>query len=687
MATASLSRESSVSRSSLMDSTDIFVCQICLESYDDSVREPKFLNCHHSFCRCCLNQVATDQESIECPACRQLTKLGANGIGGLQTNFYLSYMKETFTKLGVPKIKGCERHSNQPMSFFCQACGVPICRDCVVVDHKESAGHIVQDLNEAETQHTSELDDQVKEAKTAMINIQGELGHLEAEASNLMHSKDAVLRDLDVAFEGYHKMLDQRKLQLTKEVFEIFNQKQTVIVEKMEQLGAKLKSLTGSIDKGDKLLKRGPLAEKVVVRKQISTTLSDIEGIIKDTAIDKNCITLNGNTGGELLKKTLASVGEIKVNAFLPTKVKFHVQDMIACLPARLTMEVFSYSEERLSEYPIGLKVLDPSLATLPCQIVPDDKLYNITFLPQMSGTHKLVPTFHEQPIKGTETNFEVQSNNPVSQFGFYGMGQGRFSSPRAVALDREGNMFVADTGNKLIQRLDSEGTFIDQFKINGGNDDCSTCDLALDLERNEIVCTETVVGNGVNPVMGSTVVKYTTDGIQKDRFTNNNMKCALCVASNTHGEIIVSDYLVHSLFVFDNAGLLLRRIGTSGAFNHPAFICVGPNDKIIVSDTNNDCVQVLSRDGRFLFQFGSSGSNKGELRQPFGVATDGENILVVDSGNKRVQVFSSEGKFVSMIQSKEVPLDQPRGLAVTNDGHVLVTDRDNHCIKKFKYK
>ena len=68
-------------------------------------------------------------------------------------------------------------------------------------------------------------------------------------------------------------------------------------------------------------------------------------------------------------------------------------------------------------------------------------------------------------------------------------------------------------------------------------------------------------------------------------------------------------------------------------------------------------------------------------------MATDGDNILVVDSGNKRVQVFKQDGTFVSLIESLGDPLDQPRGMAVTNNGHIFVADRDNHCIKKYKYK
>jgi len=280
-----------------------------------------------------------------------------------------------------------------------------------------------------------------------------------------------------------------------------------------------------------------------------------------------------------------------------------------------------------------------------------------------------------------------VKSNNPVQKLGEQGSGAGKFLYPRAIVVDKTGSLIIADTGNRLIQKLTPTGELIHQFQLDKERTDCSTCDLSLDHARDLIVCTQTVIGSGVNPTMGNNVLLYDTQGQLKQTFANKAMKCALCVATNSHSEIIVSDYLVHSLFMYDQNGTFLRRIGHSGAFSHPAFICIDKEDRVIVSDTNNDCVQIFDREGKFLYQFGTSGSGKGQLRQPFGVATDGQYILVVDSGNKRIQVYKTDGTYVSTLESCDAPLDQPRGVAITNDGHAYVADRDNHCIKKYKYK
>lgn len=40
----------------------------------------------------------------------------------------------------------------------------------------------------------------------------------------------------------------------------------------------------------------------------------------------------------------------------------------------------------------------------------------------------------------------------------------------------------------------------------------------------------------------------------------------------------------------------------------------------------------------------------------------------------------------MSCIESTGDKLNDPRGLTVSNDGHVYVADQKNHCIKKYRY-
>lgn len=67
-----------------------------------------------------------------------------------------------------------------------------------------------------------------------------------------------------------------------------------------------------------------------------------------------------------------------------------------------------------------------------------------------------------------------IGSNNRVAKFrpdgsfikhwGSTGNGQGQFQGVKALGIDAQGNVYVADVGNKRIQVFDSEGTFKSEF-------------------------------------------------------------------------------------------------------------------------------------------------------------------------------------------------------------------------------
>ena len=118
-----------------------------------------------------------------------------------------------------------------------------------------------------------------------------------------------------------------------------------------------------------------------------------------------------------------------------------------------------------------------------------------------------------------------------------------------------------------------------------------------------------------------------------------------------------------------------------------PGYISINDDDSIIVPDRTEDCIYIFNPDGTVKHRFGSSGTGKGQLKGPYGIASDGEYILVTEERNNRLQVFRHDGTFVSILGNGEDPLLTPRGMAVTKDGHVYVVDRGHHCIKKYKYK
>ena len=113
----------------------------------------------------------------------------------------------------------------------------------------------------------------------------------------------------------------------------------------------------------------------------------------------------------------------------------------------------------------------------------------------------------------------------------------------------------------------------------------------------------------------------------------------------------------------------------------------------VIVSDTHQNRMACLDRDGRKLASVGRLGSGPLEFNKPRGLATDGTGLYVVESGNQRVQKISlprEDGSWAaeSLAVSPAAPgrpLKGPMGLALSQTKNKLfVTDTHNHRVAVF---
>jgi DNA-binding beta-propeller fold protein YncE len=61
-----------------------------------------------------------------------------------------------------------------------------------------------------------------------------------------------------------------------------------------------------------------------------------------------------------------------------------------------------------------------------------------------------------------------ANGGRPIAQFGTKGTGPGQFNNPTGVAIDQRGNIYVSDRGNHRIQKLSPTGEFLEQWGKTG---------------------------------------------------------------------------------------------------------------------------------------------------------------------------------------------------------------------------
>ncbi|XP_053274820.1 tripartite motif-containing protein 2 isoform X1 [Pleuronectes platessa] len=132
----------------------------------------------------------------------------------------------------------------------------------------------------------------------------------------------------------------------------------------------------------------------------------------------------------------------------------------------------------------------------------------------------------------------------------------------------------------------------------------------------------------------------------------------------------------------------LIFRIGTKGRnkgeFTNLQGVTASALGRVLIADSNNQCVQIFSNDGQFKSRFGIRGRTPGQLQRPTGVAVHPNgDIIIADYDNKWVSIFSSEGKFKNKIGSGK--LMGPKGVSVDKNGHIIVVDNKSCCVFIFQ--
>ncbi|XP_059179162.1 tripartite motif-containing protein 2-like [Physella acuta] len=222
---------------------EILSCSICSEKFDQSEREPKTLPCNHIFCKHCLarmmcrkaTKAAKCENTIVCPNCRKVCKIKSS-VKELPTDHRAIQLMDLIAEASVVKVDQCPKHPTQSLYFFCECCQVPVCRDCTVLDHKETEGHRVRDVSETMKEYNPHFD-ALEKLNPSTID---KLNSWATEFRNtmfMMNGMEASLKsEISSTFDRYHTILDERKTTLVNQVSSLYNENRKKLEAKRAEL-------------------------------------------------------------------------------------------------------------------------------------------------------------------------------------------------------------------------------------------------------------------------------------------------------------------------------------------------------------------------------------------------------------------------------------------------------------------
>ncbi|MES2050299.1 MAG: hypothetical protein V4447_18015 [Pseudomonadota bacterium] len=305
-----------------------------------------------------------------------------------------------------------------------------------------------------------------------------------------------------------------------------------------------------------------------------------------------------------------------------------------------------------------------------------------------------------------------------------------RFSSPYDVTIDSLGNIYVADTSNHTIRKINSMGwvtTLAGTAGVSGSKDGIglnasfhSPRSVAIDAvgnlyvadAQNYIIRKINTNGNVVT-LAGVAGSSFYSDGNSE----NTRFSFPTSISVDAIGNVYVADSVLefsHQITTIQPTIRIIRSIDkltysmqsdlVQSTFPNNDYIQDVASDvsgNVYLTDTVNHSIRKISTAGHSSTLAGPIGhydtldgiGGKASFNAPHDVAADETgNVYVIDDG--AIRKISSNGDVITLAGTTGVrgsadgmgaaaSFNGPNGIAVDKSGNVYVADRENHTIRK----
>jgi len=280
--------------------------------------------------------------------------------------------------------------------------------------------------------------------------------------------------------------------------------------------------------------------------------------------------------------------------------------------------------------------------------------------------------------------------------------------SPRGVAIDSAGNVYIADSGNNAIRKV-TIGTGVITTYAGGSNP--TVCALSVDAFGNGCPATQAILSSPSGIAADNLGQIYVSDtGNNRVRqisdqgyiFALAGGATAICsAATDTNGDGcpasqaifkgptgLAFDATGNFIIVADTGNNIVRKIFVANTWSHS-----GSGTSTLASGFQANPVSLVAGNGQQGGTVGTTAASS-SLYAPTGVAVDtAEDVYIADTGDHSIQIVSQgvlstlvglntiSGTGVVPGSAASAELDLPGGVAVTLQGTLVVLDSGNNRI------
>ena len=711
-------------------------CPLCLET----VNNPKTLPCLHSFCLLCLDKHALYarrqlQTTIKCPVCLTCFQIPeGDTFGGLPTSFHLNRLVDLLAlRDGSAEVQGCsscdenntatcycfvcqnflcascfeahqrlkatrghrnilvenlqaqdvqelirrpvmcsqQYHEDQTLEYYCEECKVCICHKCSVVSHNR---HSMVDMQKAADERKMQIADALEEVKTQVAVYENQM----KKEKELMDKSEleisAAQRKMIETVDSCIRILTEHKSAMKVKFDEINQAQQKAHETQLENFQFAVTQLKSSVEQGENILERNINAEILQTKQVIIGRCEELLNarkpeIYKPPHVHYMVENITTICDRVIVSNTDSSLSIAEGHWDKDTEEKTETSFTIT---TRDSNGVQCYNEDDH----IKVDIESPTGSKSTTEITDNkDGKYTVTYRPECVGQYRVGIEINGQPLTGSPWSVQVISHQYkiLFKFGSLGNGSGQFNQPFDIAVsEKTGTIAVADYENESIQLFSPDGNYLREIKL---KNKCLTVAFTKSGDIIAIVLDD-----------DHKISLFNESGQFVKHINDEHLERPVHLSVGFDGRIIACDWKNNEIRVISPDGMQLLQSFRASDCEHSMWCAVYHQDRFFVSLTEANFIKVFSKEGKFLYNVGSKGTGDGQLKYPIGLAIDKfNNLIICDKENGRLQIFRLDGTFVTKIEHFSKEGGAPGHVAVTNDGHVLVTDLWNNCVRVFQ--
>ena len=594
-------------------------CSQCLEHYKD----PRLLDCYHSFCGDCLQFYVEANEKdgkFNCPLCKSEISLPEEGVKGFPKNYYITSLFErdavkcdvcgektkaeyacidcvqnycgfclkyhsklqgtkdhrvaTVDESGKRTVKKtaalCKIHPKLELNYFCDTCQELVCIDCNMTNHK---AHECLSVSEVVTKFKEKLQSAIggPEHEAILSSLQKMRKELKQKKNQGSDQNDKLVSAIEKQAQDFHKMIDEIKSNMIRTVMETGNASINGVNEATVDVERRMTSFGALIQFSRLLLAQADDVDIVMHGAKLAAKIDDI----KEEPLEED--DENNDEALEFDKHDLKQE---------------EVEELFGKLNepnANTDEEEEDAKEVDIKEGSFECKDQDGVVTSIaPC----DDGTAWVCF-----GNDGIIQLYD---MKGKCLQ-SVEVGQKVDD-----------------VVKKEDNIYLSCNARKkiLVYKEEAFSTFTRTKSCARG--------LAIgDSEHVIVSLTEKDVFYNCSDDPAAYLIKVTEDSQQKKVLGQNSMKYPARIATNGNGNIVISDWIALQVIVLDSEG---NQISNFEGLNKdedfiPRGVCCGINGTIYVIDSETDSVLKMNTDCSDVKQFANVDScwsiacdNKGRL-------------------------------------------------------------------------